>query len=199
MTTPRPFVFRLLGAARLSLALCCLGLAGCSAHRGQQYHDKQMDFGSITSVAVMPFSNLSRDTLAAERVRDVFATMLLSSGAIYVVPNGEVARALAKSAVATPTAPNVDDVIKLGTALKVEGVITGVVKEYGEVRSGSATGNVVSVSVQLLETTTGKVVWSASSTKGGVTFADRLLGGGGTPLNDVTELAVDDLIEKLFK
>jgi TolB-like protein len=158
-----------------------------------------MDFGSINSVAVMPFSNLSRDTLAAERVRDVFSTMLLSTGAIYVVPNGEVARALAKNAVATPTAPNVDDALKLGTSLKVEAIITGVVKEYGEVRSGNATGNVVSVSVQLIETTTGKVVWSASSTKGGVTFADRLLGGGGTPLNDVTELAVDELIEKLFK
>jgi len=90
-------------------------------------------------------------------------------------------------------------VIKLGTVLKVEGVITGVVKEYGEVRSGSATGNVVAVSVQLLETTTGKVIWTAASTRGGVTFSDRLLGGGGTPLNDVTEDAVDDLLDQLFK
>jgi len=77
--------------------------------------------------------------------------------------------------------------MKLGTALKADAVVIGVVKEYGEVRSGSATGNVVSLSVQLLETKTGRVVWAGASTKGGVTMGDRLLGGGGVPLNYATE------------
>lgn len=185
--------------ARTAAVMLVVTLSGCVARRGQQYHDKQMDFGSITTVAVLPFGNLSRDTLAAERVRDVFTTMMLSTGAMYVVPTGEVARAVSRGGVSSAVAPSVEDVIKLGTALKAEGVFTGVVKEYGEVRSGSATGNVVSVSMQLFETTTGKVVWSATSTKGGVTFTDRLLGGGGTPLNDITEVAVDDLLEQLFK
>lgn len=173
--------------------------SGCAARRGQQYHDKQMDFGSITTVAVLPFGNLSRDTLAAERVRDVFTTMMMSTGAMYVMPQGEVARAVARVGVSNVNVPSVEEVIKVGAALKAEGVFTGVVKEYGEVRSGSATGNVVSVSMQLFETTTGKVVWSATTTKGGVTFTDRLLGGGGTPLNDITEVAMDDLLDQLFK
>jgi hypothetical protein len=55
------------------------------------------------------------------------------------------------------------------------------------------------MSVQMQETATGKVVWSASTTKGGVGFGDRMLGGGGAPLNGVTEEAVDDLLNKLFK
>ena len=37
------------------------------------------------------------------------------------------------------------------------------------------------------------------TTKGGISMADRLLGGGGTPVNDVTEAAVRDLLDKLFK
>ena len=181
------------------LAVGVVALTGCAARHGAQYHDKKMDFASISTVAVMPFGNLSRDPLAAERVRDVYATMLLATDAMYVVPQGEVARAISRSGVASPINPSVDEVIKLGTALKAEGIFTGVVKEYGEVRSGNAVGNVVSVTVQLFETTTGKVVWTATSTKGGVTIGDRLLGGGGTPLNDVTEAAVDDLLDKLFR
>ena len=40
---------------------------------------------------------------------------------------------------------------------------------------------------------------SASSTKGGITFGDRLLGRGGEPMNVVTEKAVDEIIDKPFK
>lgn len=172
--------------------------ASCSGTQNR-YQDRQMDFGSIRSVAVMPFSNLSRDNLAGERVRDVVANMLLASEATYVIPLGEVVRAMGRVGVASATALSTEDVIKLGKALKAEALLTGVVREYGEVRSGTATGNVVSLSLQMVETTSGKVVWSATSTKGGISFSDRLLGGGGAPLNDVTEEAVNDLLNKLFR
>jgi hypothetical protein len=185
-------------AALTTMLLLAAALAGC-ASRGQRYQDRDMDFGSIRTVAVMPFTNLSRDNLAAERVRDVFASMLLASGGVYVVPYGEVMRTVGRAGIASPTSPSTDEVTKLGTALKVDAVVLGVVKEYGEVRSGSASGNVVSVSIQLLETTTGKIVWAGATTRGGITMKDRLLGGGGLPLNDATEAAVDDLLDKMFR
>ena len=78
-------------------------------------------------------------------------------------------------------------------------VITGVVKEYGEVRSGSVSSNLVSLSLQMFEVKTAKIVWSASSTKGGISTTDRMFGGGGKPMNIVTEEAVIDLINKLYK
>jgi len=173
-------------------------LSACSSS-GHRYQDKNMDFGALKTVAVMPFQNLSRDNLAADRVRDVFASALLATEAVYVVPNGEVARALGKVGVPNPTAPSMEELVKLGQAMKAEAIITGTVKEYGEVRSGTATGNAISVSVQLQEAATGKVVWTGTSTKGGVSFSDRLFGGGGTPMNHLTEEVVDDLLNKLFK
>jgi hypothetical protein len=175
-----------------------LALTACGSSRGHRYQDREMDFGAVRTVAVLPFQNLSRDNLAAERVRDVFASMLLATGAVYVVPYGEVLRTVGKAGIVTASVPATEDVQKLGTALKADAVFVGVVKEYGEVRSGSASGNVVSMSVQLIETTTGKVVWAGATTKGGVTMKDRLLGGGGLPLNDATEAAVDDLLGKMF-
>ena len=184
----------------LALALTLSGLAGCGTYRGaHKYQDKNMDFGAIRTVAVMPFGNLSRDNLAAERVRDAYASMLLSTGAVYVLPYGEVVRAISKVGIALPTTPSSEEVTKLGTQLKADGIITGVVREYGEVRSGVAVSNVCSLSVQLVETATGKVVWSGETTRGGVTWSDRLFGGGGAPLNDVTEAAVDDLLNKMFR
>jgi hypothetical protein len=50
----------------------------------------------------------------------------------------------------------------------------------------------------MLEKTNGLVVWSASSTKGGITVWDRLVGGGGEPMNDVMVEAINDLLDKLF-
>jgi hypothetical protein len=51
----------------------------------------------------------------------------------------------------------------------------------------------------MLETQTGKIVWSASSTRGGVDASDRLFGGGGQPMDQVTADAVRDLLDKLYR
>jgi hypothetical protein len=163
------------------------------------YRDPNMDFGAVRVVAVMPFVNLTRDALAAERVRDVFMTMLLSTGGVYVVPQGEVARAALTAGITNPAAPSKEEILKFATFVKADAVITGVVREYGEVRSGTTAANVVSLSLQMIEAQTGMIVWSASSTKGGIGLKERLLGGGGEPLNDSTEKAVKDVINQLFK
>jgi hypothetical protein len=184
---------------RLVAPAAVAALLGACASSGNRYQDKNMDFGSLRTVAVMPFANLSRDNLAADRVRDVFQNALLATEALYVVPNGEVARAVGRAGIINPTAPSVEEIVKLGQSLKAEGIVTGTVKEYGEVRSGAAVGMAISVSLQMQETATGKVIWSGTTTKGGVSFSDRLFGGGGAPMNYVTEDAVNDLLNKLFK
>jgi len=158
-----------------------------------------MDFGAVKSIAVMPFVSLARDPVVADRVRDVFINKLLATGAVYVLPIGEVARAAARAELQNPSAPSAEEVVKLGGIIKVEAIITGTVREYGEVRSGTAASNIASVSLQMVETQTGRIVWTASSTKGGVNIWDRLFGGGGQPMDIVTQKAVDDLIRQLFK
>jgi len=180
--------------------LCIIGISfvGCVTTTADTYRDPNMDFGAVQSFAVMPFVSLARDNIAAERVRDVFISNLLATGAVYVVPVGEVARGVARAELANPAAPSPEEVVKLANIIKVQAVITGVLKEYGEVRSGTASANIISVSLQILEAQTGKVVWSASSTEGGISIWDRLFGGGGQPMDKITQKAVEDLIDKLF-
>ena len=165
----------------------------------EMYRDPNMDFGSIQTIAVMPVLNLSRDNIAGERVRDVFINKLLATGAVYVLPIGEVGRGIARAEIQNPAAPSQEEVVKLSGIIKAQAVITGAVKEYGEVRSGTSSANIISVSLQMMEGTQGKVVWTASTTKGGISIWDRLFGGGGRPMNDITDKAVDDLINELFK
>jgi len=179
------------------LILLCVG--ACAGAGSVKYRDPKMDFGAIQKVAVLPFANLTKDEKAADRVRDVYTNMLMATGGLYLLPPGEVARGIARAQPTDRSAPSEEEIKRLGGILGVDAVMTGVVKEYGEVRSGSVSSNLVSLSLLMFEVKTGKVVWSASSTKGGVSATDRLFGGGGRPMNIVTEEAVVDLINKLYK
>jgi len=179
------------------VVILLLSVSACAT--SNNYRDLNMDFGAIQKVAVLPFANLTREAKAADRVRDVFTNMLLATGGVYLLPPGEVARGIARAQLADRTAPSEDEVKKLGTVLGVDSVITGSVREYGEIRSGSASANMVSLSLLMLEVQTGKVVWAASSTKGGISTSDRMFGGGGQPMNVVTEEAVLDLINQFYQ
>jgi len=181
---------------RVVVAFVLAILVGCKSD--DVFFEENMDFGSLRSVAVLPFQNLTGVDEAGERVRDVFMGRLLATGALYVLPPGEVARGISKIPRIPSDGPSSDQIKQLSTILGVEAIVTGVVREYGTVRSGSTSANVVSVGVQMIEVASGQVIWSASSTKGGVTVLDRLIGGGGDPMDDVTVKAVDDLLDKLF-
>jgi hypothetical protein len=189
-------------AVLLVLFAAALVLApGCASHRqgNVTFHDPDMDFSLIRSVAVLPFSNLTVSPKAEDRVREVFMTMLQATGATYVLPPGEVARGISRSALSNPVTPTTEDIVRLAKNLEADVVITGSVLEYGEVRSATTTANVISLNVQMMEGQTGKVIWSGASTKGGIDASKRLFGGGGEPMNDVTADAVNDLLHRLFR
>jgi hypothetical protein len=171
---------------------------GCGAGRAT-YHDPRMDFGVIQTVAVMPIDNLTPERDAAGRVRNVLMTMLQATGAVYVLPPGEVGRGISRTSVENPFTPTSAEAVALANNIGADAIITGTLREYGEVRSGSATANVISLGLSMLEAETGRVVWSASSTKGGISTADRFFGGGGRPMNVVTQEAIEDLLDQLFK
>jgi hypothetical protein len=187
-------------AVGIAIVALILPASACAGKRAAEvtFRDPQMDFSLVRKVAVLPFENLTTATAASDRVRDVFMTMMQATGSSYVVPPGEVARGVDRASVARPTMPTSDDAVNLGKVIGVDAIITGVVREYGEVRTGNSSAGVVSVSLTMMETQTGKVVWSASATRGGVDAADRLFGGGGEPMDLVTADAVRDLLDRLF-
>ena len=183
---------------RGKLVVLCFLISCPGCVTSDVYFEPDMDFGSLQTVAVLPFQNLSGDEQAAGRVRDTFTGMLLATEALYVLHPGEVARAISRAGGLPPEGPSTERIKKLSSILEVDAVITGVLREYRAVRSCSTSANVVSLSLQMIEVSSGKIIWSAASTKGGITPWDRLFGGGGKPMNTVTEKVVDDLLDKLF-
>ncbi len=184
---------------KIVLLMVSVGVVACGRTSSDVFRDQSMDFGTIQTIAVMPFANQTREQTAADRVRDVFINRLLSTGGVYALPIGEVRRGTSRVGIADPTCPSPEEVVKFAGVVKADAVITGDVKEYGEVRSGTASATMIAISMQMMEAQTGRVVWSASATQGGVDMSDRLFGGGGEPMNIVTEKAVNDIIHKLFK
>ena len=164
----------------------------------ENYHDPEMDFSALRTIAVMPFANLTADKMAGQRVRDTFMTSLMSTGVVYVIPAGEINRGILRAKLANPISPSGEDIAKISSLVKADAVITGVVREFGVARSGQASAGVISMSMQLIESKSRKVVWTAATTKGGIDTWDRLFGGGGRPMNEITEQAVNDIIKKLF-
>lgn len=182
---------------KLVIMFCAISVAGCAGD--DVFFEPNMDFASVQTVAVLPFQNLTGIDEAAERVRDVFMGRLLATGAIYVLPPGEVARGLLKISRLAPEGPSAEQIKQLSNILEVDSIITGVVREYGTVRSGATSANVVSLSLRMIEVSNAQVVWSASATKGGIGIWDRLFGGGGQPMNTVTVKVVDELLDELFE
>ena len=180
------------------LLLLALSLAACASSEAT-YKNATMNFGAVQSVAVLPFENLTTDDDASARVRDTFMGMLLATEAMYVQPPGEVQRGIDRAGIPQPTQPPADKIQSIGKILGVDAVITGVLREYGQVRSGQTQANIISLSLQLMEVETGTVVWSGAATKGGITLSDSLFGGAGDPMNEVTKEAVNDLLDQLFQ
>jgi hypothetical protein len=177
----------------LTLVFCQL-----SCSKPGVYHDPVMDFSMINRVAIMPLANYTNDQMSIDRVRDVLATRLQATGAFYVMPMGEVMRGVSRAQIRNPEAPNAEETQKIGKIIEVDALITGGLREYGSLRSGSVSSNNISLSLQMIETETGKVIWSGTATYGGITWTDRLFGSGGQPMNDVTVEAIDSLINQLF-
>ena len=185
---------------KIMFPMLLFALTACtSSNYNSSYRDPSMDFAALRTIAVMPFENLTREKLAGERVRDTFINNLLSSGAVYVIPTGEVARGVSRASIVNPAELSSEEIAKLAAIVKADAVITGVVREYGQVRSGTASSNVISLSMQMFEVQSKKIVWTGSSTKGGISMKDRLLGSGGRPMNDVTEMAINDILNQLFQ
>lgn len=95
-------------------------LSACSSHKLSYWHDKEMDFGTVKTVAVMPFANLSQLQQAGARVRDSFMNRLMATGGVYILPPGEVARGIARAGIADPTAPSPEEVVKFCSIVKAD-------------------------------------------------------------------------------
>jgi len=167
-----------------------------------RYINPAADFSYIQKVAVLPFNNLSDDKYAGERVRSAFTIDLLSREVFDVVEQGEVNNVLSvivgQSGAAEGKAVNFDKetLSLIGEKLGVRAVIMGSVDDYK--KGGFGAGSTVALSVRLLDTGSGTILWQARSIESGGSFWRKMLGLDELDNNLLTQKAVRSALNTLF-
>jgi TolB-like protein len=192
----RAFGFRNIPTLLLTLAVILS--IGCAGSNSTTFVHPDYSFQYLEKVAVVPFDNLSTDKGAGARVSRVFVTDLLAEQVFDVVEPGEVSRVMMKYNLVRTSELTTEQIIEMGKALGVQGIILGTVNESASVRSGSSISNTVTLVVRMVETETGTTVWSTSKTRSGKGFWSSLFGTGGKSLSEVTNDCVKAVLNSLI-
>jgi PBP1b-binding outer membrane lipoprotein LpoB len=156
--------------AHVALAvLAILMLSGCAGNR--VYLNDEADFGFYEKAGVVPFSNLTSDRTAAEKVTATFTTELLMINVIDVTNAGDFLQSASK--VITSERANIPEELTaeeakaIGQTAGVQGIFVGVVRDFAMIRSGQEEFPLVSILVRFVDCQTGKIVWSFETTRRG--------------------------------
>lgn len=114
------------------------------------------------SIAVLPFKghgNLWTDA-TGQKMQDVFVTELRKRTKLKVLDVGNLNKLLEKNHVTLPDKVDAAQLTKIGTMLGVNYLLTGSVTEYGVKGRGQAVRGFCTISVSLIDTSTGEVCWA---------------------------------------
>ena len=167
-----------------------------------KYLNPTANFSYVKKVAVVPFSNFSDDRYAAEKVRNALTIELLSRQAFDVIEHGEVSKALnliKEGGFEENKNIQIDkETIKLiGGKLGVQAIIMGAVNDYAGGKGGFS-NNVVSISVKMIDSESGTVLWQASTSKIGGGVTRKMVGLEDVDMSILTNRAVKTVLDTLL-
>ena len=182
-------------SAALTVAL------GCASAPPRLYVNPQADMAFYRKVVVLPFGNLSQQVLAGERVTRAFITELIIAERFRVVEPADFYRVLEKIG-GEPGGDGSYDPDKLRQAaaeVGATGVIRGAVTEYQMQRVGQNEFPVVGFDVEMIDASTGDVVWRTSITRRGGGRVPVFGGSSNRTLGRLTQEACTALVLDLQK
>jgi hypothetical protein len=155
----------------LSLLLLVAVSAMISCGGPRTYTNQEADFGFYDRVGVIPFSNLSSDRNASDKMTASFVTELLIGGEIEIANMGDVLKAF-KTTVKDdrsnlPEQLTIEEGMTIGRDAGVQGLFVGAVRDYGMVRVGTDEFPLVSVNIRFIDCQSGKVAWTYETTRRG--------------------------------
>ncbi len=177
-TTQRKFLAYLgQGQVWALAAIIILSLSGCAAPQSESTFVRQkIDLRYVKKVAVLPFTNNTGDKFAAQRIRDITTTQILSMGIFDVVDKGVVDSALREMAIGKDKPMGTPILKRLGQRLGVQAFIDGTVNDIGSNRSGQFSYPEVSLTLKLIDSNSAEVLWQSSAHRNGYSIWERLFG-----------------------
>lgn len=150
------------------------------------------------TVCVLPFENLSKDTDADIKVREVFVTELFIAQVFKdIIDVVEANAALMRLRIRKPNSLDKETIRALGEMLGADYLILGLVTEYGYGK-GKESGSEVGLSVRMIDVDTGNILWTANNFKMGTNSLSRVLGisQGPSPM-ELTREVVGEIVAAL--
>ncbi len=136
---------------------------------------------------------ITRPMNAGSIMADIFAEHLLGSGLYEVVERRKVVRLMQDFEIDTSDLFAADKINKMQQVLNVDGLIVGVVMEYGDWRGNFNWGGVVGFSARLVQINSGSLIWAASAN------LDMAMTNSTAIAHAASQDALEDLITKLGK
>jgi len=171
------------------LAGCAVPSGGYSGSGGAGTGDPSVyvarNTDDIEQVAILPFK--AATTLIGGSVSDMFVTEVLKMNRYDLVERSQMTGVLGEAEVALSGLTS-GQAARLGQMVGAEAVIIGTVSEYEKVAIGGRTTPVVGISIRMIDTRTGRIVWS-------VDYADR--GGRSTTLSQHARAVVQQMAQAL--
>src|SRR3990172_5893978 len=173
--------------------------AGCT-REVVRYINPEANFSYIKKVAILPFNSLSDDRFAGEKVRSAITVDLLSRGVFDVVEQGEVNKVTslvlraAGAEEGMVTELDRETLKLLGERLGVQAVILGSVDEY----VGRREEGLVGLSVRMLDTSSGIILWQAKASTSSASFWRKILGLEGVDTSTLTRRVVKTAFDTLL-
>jgi len=148
--------------------------AGCgSGVATKSFMREGASLAHIERVVVLPYENLGGG--GEKRIREITMTQLLASGMFDVVDKGRVDSVLRDEAIEPGTPFDEATLRRLGQRLNAQAFILGSVESSTESRGSSAYPEIV-LTLRLIDSETGTLLWQASGRGSGYTLSDRLFG-----------------------
>ncbi len=157
----------------LIVAALAAGLAGCAAPSGSSSGGAgtgdpnvyvAREAAGIDKVGMLPFK--AATTLIGTSVSDMFVTELMKMDRYELVERSQMSGVLGETEVALSGLTS-GQAAQLGQMVGANGVIIGTVSEYETVAMGGRTYPVVGISVRLIDSATGKILWSVDHSERG--------------------------------
>ena len=184
--------------AKNRIALMFLGLllslAGCAKTAPQTFLRPEFNLEYVRKVAVLPFEDNAGNANIANRCRQITITQILSSGLFDSVDKMQVDSVLQDEAVQPGTPINATTLRRLGQLLGVQAFLVGSLDEAGENQKGAANYLDVSLTLRLIDSESGLILWQASGRDSGFSWFDRLFGLGGRDSYQVTQELIRNLL-----
>lgn len=154
------------------LAALLVPLSGCGGgSKTRSFMREDASLAHIEKVAVLPFEGGGN----APRIREFTMTQILATGLFDVVDKGRVDSFLLQEAIAPETPLDQPTLRRLAQVVSVQAVMLGSVEVTSESR-GSAVFPEITMTLRLIDSETGTLLWQASGRGTGYSLADRLFG-----------------------